>query len=139
MIKIKDYIFNENDIRRIYYNKDKSCLCVGFRDEDLVTNWVENATFEDIEWNYGSQEQQYNEETEQLISSLQIKNYKLQDKIKELEEELEKEKKAWKDMLDSRDKLCNRIGKTIRLIEHNDITDYRVFESDLLSILKGEE
>jgi hypothetical protein len=35
--------------------------------------------------------------------------------------------------------LEERIYKAVRIIEHNDITDYRVFESDLLKILKGEE
>ena len=35
--------------------------------------------------------------------------------------------------------LESRINKAIHLIEHNDITDYRVFENDLLKILKGED
>ena len=85
MIRIKDYIFNENDIRKIYYNKDCDTLCVGFRDKDLVTNWVENATFDDIEWNYGEDEnnklRENNRELVETNVKLAIENKKLREKI----------------------------------------------------------
>ena len=108
MIKIKDYIFNENDIRKIYYNKDKSCLCVGFRDEDLVTNWVENATFEDIEWNY---DKNNNIHEEYVIS--QLKDY--ENKIKELE----KEKNANESLYNKWESLVKRISKALQYLKDN--------------------
>lgn len=67
------------------------------------------------------------------------------DRIRELEEENKKVKKV-NDKIDNQNEkmfenineLEERINKAIHLINHNDITDYRVFESDLLKILKGE-
>lgn len=58
-----------------------------------------------------------------------------------LKKELEEEKKAWKDMLDSRDKLVIRIGKAINYIEElytRYIADYSDIER-LEKILKGED
>lgn len=71
--------------------------------------------------------------------------------FKKLEEENIMLRDAWKDMLDSRDKLCNRIGKAIKYIEENvavcafgnkelphwEFNDDNI--QDLLKILKGEE
>jgi hypothetical protein len=48
MIRIKDYIFNESDVREIETHKKD--LMVEFNDGYYEV--VENATFDDIEWNY---------------------------------------------------------------------------------------
>ena len=119
MIKIKNNIFNENDIRRIYYNKDKSCLCVVFRDKDLVTNWVKNATFEDIEWNYG------NNISESLSYDL------AKAKIKQLEEEN-------KDLYRQIDSIMKLNSDAARYILDNCIDEKtgRISNPDILKIFK---
>ena len=47
MIKIKDFIFNENKIESIRYRDNGLFVCVG--EETYV---IPNAIFDDIEWNY---------------------------------------------------------------------------------------
>ena len=89
MIKIKDTIINENKIMQIEQFADELHII----DEKGFDFWVK-ATFEDIEWNYDSTQKRTLNNNILMIDELTKKNT-------ELEEELEKEKKAWKDMLDN--------------------------------------
>lgn len=43
------------------------------------------------------------------------------------------------ELLNEIERLNNIINKAIHLITHSDITDYRVFDEELLNILKGED
>ena len=55
MIRIKDYIFNENEIREIKQYKNYLRLDLTYSGPYLH---IDDATFDDIEWNYGSQDNQ---------------------------------------------------------------------------------
>lgn len=141
MIKIKNYIFHENDIRSIEKYNGYLRLDLKFRTYYLDID----ATFKDIEWNYGENtNNKIKEENKELVET----NIELANKNKELEEELEVNKKEWKDILDSRDKLSSIISNAIKYIEDNacysaDIKqccdDLLYSNCDkLLKILKGE-
>ena len=54
MIRIKDYIFNENEIREIKQCKNYLRLDLTYSGPYLH---IDDATFEDIEWNYGTKKQ----------------------------------------------------------------------------------
>ena len=153
MIRIKDYILNENSIMQI----DKCCDGLHIQVENGSIH-IDKATFEDIEWNYGgafeimSEEEQLRQNGENNKDKiLELRNDlidKLQNKIKELEEEnktlkelnvcvgcdnnpdyktrikeLEEENerlKAEVDLLnDNRHYLNNKIGKVIIFIKKN--------------------
>lgn len=148
MIKIKDYIFPEENILYIRQKTKDSVTVLRKRPNEydcFRTELVIEATFDDIEWNYGENENnKFKEDNKELLET----NMTLAINNKKLEEELEKEKKAWKDMLDSKEKLVNRIGKAIDYIEDKEI-NYATFNSkdlldtgvgyDLWKILKGEK
>ncbi len=78
MIKIKDYIFNENEIRYIKYEENAIFIYLRFDISSFIR--LENATFEDIEWNYED------EQIRKCLDSI--------DREKELEEENEKLKEV---------------------------------------------
>jgi protoporphyrinogen oxidase len=142
MIRIKDYIFNENDIRRIYYNKDKSCLCIGFRDEDLVTNWVENANFSDIEWNYGNNisESLSYDLAKARIEELEEENEKSKNDIKLLLKENGNKERVIKKQEEILNKAIEYIEKLFILEDDNVTYEFKNDEiKPLLKILKGEE
>ena len=90
MIKIKDYIFNENEIEYIKsgttFKENGTALLVETNGLNVKTKkkdlLFEDATFEDIEWNYGS--------NEKAQISLQNQLVKLQQEKEELEEENKK-------------------------------------------------
>lgn len=66
------------------------------------------------------------------ITNLQQENNNLKislDESQEVANDLEQENK----------KLEERIYKALHLITHSDITDYRVFDEELLDILNGKE
>lgn len=150
MIKIKDYIFNENDIGKIMSvkkeenksNFDK--LYVFFKNENIAAETFYDTTFDDIEWNY---------EDEQIRKCL--------DSI-DREEELEEENKKLNELVQFNVKttvtLTKRINKAINYIEQYKeiyypdepqsepviqynigIYDEEFSEEKLIKILKGEE
>ena len=84
MIKIKDYIINDNEIVYMYqdYRDIRLYLEKDYNDRPKFM-CIENATFEDIEFNY---------EDEQIRKCLESidREEELEDKIKELEEENKK-------------------------------------------------
>ena len=81
MIRIKDSIFNENEIVYIMEYSEKE-LQVMFKNNNDI--YIE-ATFEDIEWNCDSQERQYNEGISmELVSKSHIDYEKYKVKIEEL-------------------------------------------------------
>ena len=140
MIKIKNFIFNENEIEFIEELENGIKVCP--KTFNVKIREIENATFEDIEWNYDSTQKRTLNNTILMIDELTKKNT-------ELEEELEKEKKAWKDMLDNWERQTNKIGKAIEFIKNNAdydedinrcVDDLRDDDcDDLLKILKGEK
>ena len=156
MIKIKDYIFNENEIEFIKKIENGLIVCPKAVNVDIKK--IENATFEDIEWNYGgtfkilSEEEQLRQNGENNKDKiLELRNDlidKLQNQIKELEEENER-LKAEVDLLnDNRHYLNNKIGKAIKYIKTNTYSVYDkkttiyedvVLVDKLLNILKGGE
>ena len=147
MIKIKDYIFNENEIREIKQCKNYLRLDLTYSGPYLCIN---DATFEDIEWNY----ENFND-CKQLEEIILVRDKK----IKELEEENKKLKKpsnyyqyASKLVKNNCESLQQKIDKAIEYIEksiNNPQPFYEYIIGDengnvqnldkLLKILKGEE
>ena len=138
MIKIKDYIFNENEIE--YIKKELEGIIVCPKAVNVELKAIENATFEDIEWNYENNNEYC--------------NVFYEDRIKELEEE----NKTLKELnvcvgCNNNPDYKSRIDKTIEYIEENkqlfmfdnlrkDGTLQYTIEcdaDDILKILKGEE
>lgn len=126
MIKIKDYIFNENEISHIIHmmneNLDTEYLNIFGKDGSLKS--CISATFDDIEWNYVDK----------------VHDDKLEKAYKKVKEELVFMTDLQKDSLGKRLELQHRIDKAIEYIEsyHNTA----LFESDkenLIKILEGEE
>ena len=134
MIKINDYIFNENEI--VYINEyDAESLGIMLKGKDKCI--LVDAHIEDIEWNY-EQEQIVNCEVYQEHINIQIQ------RIKELEEE----NKTLKELnvcvgCDNNPDYKTRIDKAIEYIKQsqNYILPNNVYVNgnDLLKILKGEE
>lgn len=145
MIRIKDYIFNENEIEYIKQELEGLIVCPKAINVELEA--IENATFEDIEWNYDNN----NIHEEYVIS--QLKDY--ENKIKEYEEELTEAEYFSTDLYNSKINLSNKIRKAIEYINNTEedkeedslfihkkeksfLTFYKI-KNDLLKILKGEE
>lgn len=93
MIKIKNYIFNENEIN--YINQSGEFLYISTKESNLLRPII--ATFDDIEWNYDknnniheeyviSQLKEYEEEHKELVET----NYNLATKKTELEDRINK-------------------------------------------------
>lgn len=103
MIKIKDLIVNENEI--VYIGKFDEDNKLRVRTSKEVWFDIPNATFDDIEWNYGgvfeimSEEEQLRQNSENDKDKiLELRNDlidKLQNQIKELEEENNKLKEEY--------------------------------------------
>lgn len=101
MIRIKDYIFSESDIRQIYYDSEMNKLIIS-KYENMYNIEIGQATFDDIEWNYeDSFVQRMEEECRKLKE--EIKKF---DVIKEL---LKREERIYGSLSD----VENRILKTI--------------------------
>ena len=94
MIKIKDYIFNENSIMQI----DKCCGCLNIQVENGSIH-IENATFEDIEWNYGATQNATQNAT--------------QDRIKELEKDYINMSNDYQRLLNRNEELAQKLGYDI--------------------------
>ena len=130
MIKIKNYIFNENEIREIKQCKNYLRLDLTYSGPYLH---IDDATFEDIEWNY--EDKQVRNALESLYREEELEN-----RIKELEEENKKLK-------ENRDKAIEYIEQHlfkwydtngIEHIEPRELED-NTDAGFLLKILKGEE
>lgn len=138
MIRIKDYIFNENEIREIKQCKNYLRLDLTYSVPYLH---IDDATFDDIEWNY----ENFND-CKQLEEIILVRDKK----IKELEEENKKLKKpsnyyqyASKLVKNNCESLQQKIDKAIEYIKEGQsmTSTKQVYISgvDLLKILKGEE
>ena len=138
MIKIKNYIFNENEIREIKQCKNYLRLDLIYSGPYLQ---IDDATFEDIEWNY----ENFND-CKQLEEIILVRDKK----IKELEEENKKLKKpsnyyqyASKLVKNNCESLQQKIDKAIEYIKEGQsmTSTKQVYISgvDLLKILKGEK
>lgn len=77
MIKIKDYIFNENEIEYIKQELEGLIVCPKAINVELEA--IENATFEDIEWNYTGYEK-VQPDYENIIKKYEEENKRLKDK-----------------------------------------------------------
>ncbi len=128
MIKIKDYIFNENELLGIVYIKEENKL--ELISKDKYSEFIENATFEDIEWNY---------EDEQIRKCL--------DSI-DREEELEEENKKLNELIvfnvqtsanltKINNQLEDRINKVFEYLENTDLGILEFWK--VKEILKGED
>lgn len=150
MIKIKDYIFNENEIREIKQCKNYLRLDLTYSGPYLH---IDDATFEDIEWNYGATQNatqtatqnkiddeyielsnkyqrllNINEDLEAEHKELVETNYNLATKKTELEKENKELEEANKKKLESIDcllkdnaNLVMTINKATELLENTDI------------------
>jgi chromosome segregation ATPase len=92
MIRIKDYILNEDDISYIVGNTDD--------DTELKIQWKDNtstyikASFDDIEWNYGSPQETQRQIQKELCKSCYYRDT-ISNKLKELEEKNKKLKEEY--------------------------------------------
>ena len=85
MIKIKNYIFNENEIREIKQCKNYLRLDLTYSGPYLH---IDDATFEDIEWNYGvTQNVTQNNKIDDEYIELSNKYQRLLNRNEELKEE----------------------------------------------------
>ena len=100
VIKIKDCIFNENEIRYIMQFTEKE-LQVMFKNNDDI---YVDGTFDDIEWNYADKEINYLRHREKELKYYnEILENQYQDKLKELKE-LEEKNNTYKQIMASREK-----------------------------------
>jgi predicted nuclease with TOPRIM domain len=124
MIRIKDYIFNENDIKVI--ENDEDLLTIIFKDGSYRET---QGTFNDIEWNYGTTEL----EELKLDYSAVVSGYK------KLEEENKKLKSAMKDTYDSANDTCGELQQRIKELEeeNNKLISQTTSYKDLYDTLNG--
>ena len=113
MIKIKNYILNENELLGIVYIKEENKL--ELISKDKYSEFIKNATFEDIEWNYG--EKQVAPRIRQLEAKIERKRKEHERKIKKLKEEYITLEKDYGTSEIENDKLRKRINKAIEYIE----------------------
>ena len=151
MIKIKDYIFNENEIREIKQCKNYLRLDLTYSGPYLH---IDDANYEDIEWNYGATQNatqetgclvfQENKRLEELKGNYIKVIVEKDNKIKELEEE----NKTLKELnvcvgCNNNPDYKTRIDKAIKYIKEGQsmTSTKQVYISgvDLLKILKGEK
>lgn len=92
MIKINNFIFNENEIKRIEPYKHKMS-CIGDRDikgikvvQTDIGTIVEDATIDDIEWNYGTSQETQRKMQKELCKSCYYRDT-ISNKLKELEKD----------------------------------------------------
>ena len=86
MIRIKDYIFNENEILAIHKDKMNGGIDFEYGNDKFKT--FPDATFEDIEWNYGSDKAQIslqNQSANDTCGELQQRIDKIKEYIKQNE------------------------------------------------------
>lgn len=161
MIKINDYIFNDNKIKMFV---DGERIKVVFKND---THIYIDAKYDDIEWNYGSDKaqislqnqlvklQQEKEELKEEYITLEkdygtseIENDKLRTKIKQLEEEnhhifanVNDDELLRSNAMMSADiyNLNGRINKAIEYIGNGNLGIPKKTREKFIKILKGEE
>ena len=143
MIRIKDYIFNENEIKRIELLRYSTYTTIEVTTNDCRCD-CGTATFEDIEWNYEDEqirrcldsinrEEELEEENKKLKEELHKASLDIQeltekdigcpswcDKLNKLEEENKKLKEATANLIKDSANLEVKINKAIEYI--NDTT-----------------
>ena len=135
MIKIKDYIFNENEIE--YIKQDKDHLSLYFkRKKGVAYRFISNATFDDIEWNYGNTD----------LEELKLDYSAVVTSYKKLEEESKKLKFAMQDTYDSANDTCGELQqklketiKELSLQNKTTIKGYDYLKSPYKVTCKGEK
>ena len=90
MIKIKDYIFNENEIREIKQCKNYLRLDLTYSGPYLH---IDDATFDDIEWNYGTPQNATQNATQNKIDDEYIELSNKYQRLLNINEEFEEEHK----------------------------------------------
>lgn len=125
MIKIKDYIYNENYVEAIRYIKGNLYVELN---TSVKYDMIKDATFEDIEWDYGNTEL----EELKLDYSAVVTGYK---KLEEHNKELEEDNKF---LREQRDNILNNAGKAANYIIDNCISEEtgRISDPDILKIYK---
>ena len=160
MIKIKDYIFNENEINHIHEYNEDTYVYIDKENKYII----ENASFDDIEWNYENNisESLSYDLAKARIEELEEENKKLKEDVSFKDKEidrLEGENKKLKECYCNRtdcsgrikdskkyESLQQRIDKAIKYLKLKvDIPKNHLEEAikdreeDLLKILKGEK
>lgn len=145
MIKIKDYIFNENEIIHIGEVGWSEARRIEVITKNNKIYYIDDIHIRDIEWNYGKDENnKLKEDNRELIET----NMKLAIKNKELEEENNELKELNVCVgCDNNPDYKSRILKAIEyIIERYDYQGHALthtFDKDnvreLLKILKGEK
>ena len=123
MIRIKDYIFNENEIVKIQFDDGSKEMEIDHTNRNRT---FIDGTFEDIEWNYG----QSNIKDDEYIE-LSNKYQRLSNRTEELEEEN-------KFLIKQRDNIFRNNGDAARYIIANCISKKtgRISDPDILEIYK---
>ena len=163
MIKIKNHIYNENEIISIHESTENDSISIKFKTDSYFI--LENATFEDIEWNYENNNEYCNVFYEDRIKELEEENKTLKElnvcvgcdnnpdyktRIKELEEENKKLNELVQFNVKTTTTLTKRINKAIEYIEEHKRNVYDTFGEgivfgemggikEIIKILKGEE
>ncbi len=124
MIRIKDYIFNENEIEQLQEISN-------FTDDEKVVHekvlqvcrktksdfYMLDATFDDIEWNYADKEINYLRHREKELKYYnEILENQYQDKLKEIKE-LEEKNNTYKQIMASREKKLTVYKNKIKELE----------------------
>ena len=143
MIRIKDYIFNENEINKIRFIPENTKLLVDcYKNEDYIE--IRKATFEDIEWNYENNNEYYNVFYEDRIKELEEENKKLKEQLDMLVKDDEEQQKTIIRLGTIIDKAIEYIEEHVavcgfgnKALPHWEFDDDNI--QDLLKILKGEE
>ena len=134
MIKIKDYIFNESEIQ--YIMQDDKELHIVFKN---VNGFYVEATFDDIEWNYGQ-----NKADDEYIE-LSNKYQRLLNRNEELEEENKRLDFCMQDTYDSANDTCEELQQRINNIKEYIKENEKIYgslldnEKIILKIIDGED
>lgn len=157
MIRIKDHIFNDNEIFDISQSDfDGKRVIVHFINTDRYIS-IEKATFEDIEWNYENNNEYCNVFYEDIIKELKEENKKLKEENKHIFTNVNDDELLRSNAINfaEANELRQRIDKVIDYIEDIEedkevdnlfinkkeksfLTFYKI-KKDLIKILKGEE
>lgn len=144
MIRIKDLIVNENEI--VYIGKFDEDNKLRVRTSKEVWFDIPNATFDDIEWNYGTPQETQRKIQKELCKSCYYRDT-ISNKLKELEEDLEAEKSISSNLAQRILKAieyiekhikyeCDRTYGELRFMSHHLYDNFK--KKDLLKILKGK-
>lgn len=138
MIRIKDYIFSESEVLQITKGMQKT-LFLTLKYSDRLQQ-IDNVTFEDIEWNYGTPQETQRQMQKELCKSCYYRDT-ISNELKELEEKNKTFEDYNKDLNRQLDKLEERINKAIEFIKDDEFycknqDEQKEFNYTLLDILK---